>query len=61
MKVQGSEGKIVKLKSLIQMHEKNYHAAIKSDVEFEKAKIIQQTIKDLQGKLLEEQEKNDTA
>jgi hypothetical protein len=33
------------------VHEKNYHDAIKSDVEFEKAKIIQQTIKDLQEKV----------
>jgi hypothetical protein len=54
MKTYNPIGKAVKLRSLIKMHEKNYFEAIRNNVEFDKIKIIQQTIKQLKKFLSKE-------
>jgi hypothetical protein len=57
MKTQRPKGKTVKLNALIKMHEKNYHEAIKNNVEFDQIKIIYQTIKGLRQRLPEDEPK----
>jgi hypothetical protein len=54
MKTYNPIGKAVKWRSLIKMHEKNYFEAIRNNVEFDKIKIIQQTIKQLKKFLSKE-------
>jgi hypothetical protein len=54
MKTYNPIGKAVKWRSLIKMHKKNYFEAIRNNVEFDKIKIIQQTIKQLKKFLSKE-------
>ena len=51
MKTTKPTTKAERLKFLIKMHEQNYYDAIKSNVEFDKVKIIHQTIKELKTSL----------